>query len=208
MVKSPKKAIRADNVFRELLEESFAILPEDEPQYEPEPPPEGRLTHRQRAHVMYSGFSGRADDAVRYGHTYTQRLAGGMNSCGCVWLCVCMGWTEAEKLKLLDDKIDLLKHKLAVDADLKGKTLHTTPHHISTASWHTRSPCVCACAGASHSLLYQQLLDQLEATKQAYLEKQHSQEARDRAAAARGAVCLQAGRQAGRTHTQLSVCDL
>eukprot|EP00916_Digyalum_oweni_P008029 GHVL01013453.1.p1 GENE.GHVL01013453.1~~GHVL01013453.1.p1 ORF type:complete len:415 (+),score=74.82 GHVL01013453.1:34-1278(+) len=50
---------RATNVFRDLLIESYAILPEDEPQFDP-PPNEtspGVLSHRQRAKLAYGTFT-------------------------------------------------------------------------------------------------------------------------------------------------------
>lgn len=64
-----------ENVFREVLEESYELLPEDAERFEP-PAPEAP-SHRQRAAQLYGGF------------------------------------TKEEKLKLLDQKIEMLRAKLS-----------------------------------------------------------------------------------------------
>eukprot|EP00922_Rhytidocystis_sp_ex-Travisia-forbesii_P013273 GHVS01019867.1.p1 GENE.GHVS01019867.1~~GHVS01019867.1.p1 ORF type:complete len:406 (-),score=44.46 GHVS01019867.1:1007-2224(-) len=107
-----------DNMFREIMEESFKLLPEDESPYEEPSVDPSELTQSQRAHVMYSGFS------------------------------------ASDKLKLLDEKIDMLTEKIDKETQLTG------------------SP---------GNLLFVQLKDQLEAAKQAYLEKSYRREAEGRA---------------------------
>ncbi|KAF8819035.1 hypothetical protein IE077_001850 [Cardiosporidium cionae] len=106
--KSIKKKITGTyNVMQALLEKSFSILPEDEPQFETSSAPKyGRMTARQRAHLMYSGF------------------------------------TEEDKLNVLQEKIDLLNMKIEQESKNEGEL---------------------------RSSFYIQLRDQMEAAKQAFL---------------------------------------
>mmetsp|Transcript_21000 Transcript_21000/g.47031 ORF Transcript_21000/g.47031 Transcript_21000/m.47031 type:complete len:411 (+) Transcript_21000:69-1301(+) len=100
------RRIQADNIFREIQEESYEDLPEDAELYEEEPDLTGQLSLRQRAHVEYSGFS------------------------------------DTEKLGLLNEQLQLIQAKMA-DDEAKGRS------DVAT----------------------QMLLDQLTATKQAAEEK-------------------------------------
>uniref|UniRef100_A0A0G4H6B0 Uncharacterized protein n=1 Tax=Chromera velia CCMP2878 TaxID=1169474 RepID=A0A0G4H6B0_9ALVE len=104
---SSKRPKRVRNVMRELVEESFELLGEDEPQFEEAPPPGGSLTSRQRAHLAYHSFS------------------------------------EDENLRLIEEKIDMLKGKMDTDNTLR----------------------------ANQNILHGQLLEQLEAARVAFLEK-------------------------------------
>ncbi|KAF8821646.1 hypothetical protein IE077_000225 [Cardiosporidium cionae] len=117
--KSVKKKITGTyNVIQSLLEKSFSILPEDEPQFEPPASKYGRMTARQRAHLMYSGFS------------------------------------EEDKLNVLQEKIELLNMKIEQESKKEGEL---------------------------RSSFYIQLRDQIEAAKQAFLEKKHLEDAKARA---------------------------
>ncbi|PFH35221.1 hypothetical protein BESB_061080 [Besnoitia besnoiti] len=123
-VKSIKKKITGtDNVFRHIMEDSFAVLPEDGPEYEEEGGGAAKsqsarlLTERQRAVLTYAGF------------------------------------TEAEKLRLLDEKIAMLNKKLDEDYELRG---------------------------APQNLMYLQLRDHLQAAKIAFHEKLYVRETQKR----------------------------
>ncbi|KEP67485.1 UNVERIFIED_CONTAM: hypothetical protein HHA_225380 [Hammondia hammondi] len=123
-VKSIKKKITGtDNVFRHIMEESFAVLPEDGPEFEEDGGVAAKqqksqiLSERQRAVLTYAGF------------------------------------TEAEKLRLLDEKIDMLNKKLDEDYELRG---------------------------APQNLVYLQLRDHLQAAKISYREKLYVRETQKR----------------------------
>ncbi|KFG42892.1 hypothetical protein TGP89_225380 [Toxoplasma gondii p89] len=123
-VKSIKKKITGtDNVFRHIMEESFAVLPEDGPEFEEDGGVSAKqqksqiLSERQRAVLTYAGF------------------------------------TEAEKLRLLDEKIDMLNKKLDEDYELRG---------------------------APQNLVYLQLRDHLQAAKISYREKLYVRETQKR----------------------------
>ncbi|CBZ54301.1 conserved hypothetical protein [Neospora caninum Liverpool] len=123
-VKSIKKKITGtDNVFRHIMEDSFAVLPEDGPEFEEDGGAEAKqqkaqlLTDRQRAVLTYAGF------------------------------------TEAEKMRLLDEKIDMLNKKLDEDYELRG---------------------------APQNLVYLQLRDHLQAAKISFREKLYVRETQKR----------------------------
>ncbi|CRG99674.1 conserved Plasmodium protein, unknown function [Plasmodium relictum] len=109
------KIFKIDKVYRELLEDSFEFLEEDEEQFEENlQENDENITHKQRAHILYSSF------------------------------------TNEEKIKLLDDKIAILTKKIEEKSLAKG-------------------------IANNNIMFYIQLKDKLEASKQAFLEKEYLQ---------------------------------
>jgi len=79
---SRKRIKKTDDIYQQILVDSFNILPEDEPQFAMKRKKPGRITSaRQRAQIIYSGF------------------------------------TKDEKLRLLDEKIAMIKQKLEDSPD-------------------------------------------------------------------------------------------
>lgn len=72
---SPHLEKHSNDIYREILEDSFKYLPEDEknvgPSENDEKNADGRLTDRQRAHVTYRHFTGNqrgsgVNDGIHY----------------------------------------------------------------------------------------------------------------------------------------------
>eukprot|EP00745_Piridium_sociabile_P035927 TRINITY_DN63478_c0_g1_i2.p1 TRINITY_DN63478_c0_g1~~TRINITY_DN63478_c0_g1_i2.p1 ORF type:complete len:261 (-),score=33.59 TRINITY_DN63478_c0_g1_i2:15-797(-) len=120
----PKRRItKADNVFQDVLEESYNILPEDEGRFQDDgSSEETSLTARQRAQMAYANFS------------------------------------ESEKFRLLDSKIEMLQSKLDRD-EMVGR-------------------------GDSQAI-YRDLLDRLSAVRLAYLESKTQRDEMTKAIAKR-----------------------